>query len=179
MSRIGKKIIQIPQGVTVALQNGVVSVTGPKGLLTRTLHPLVSVCIEENTVRVDVQEKEDKKERSLWGAFASHIINMIEGVTKGFVKKLEINGVGYKVALQGKDLKFEVGFSHPVIYAMPSDVAASVEKNMITLASANKEQLGQVAAEIRAIKKPEPYKGKGIKYADEQIRRKAGKTAKS
>lgn len=179
MSRIGKKIIQIPNGVTVLVEHGVVSVRGPKGELTRILHPLVSVFVEDNTVRVDVVQKEDKKERSLWGAFASHIINMIQGVTKGFTKQLEISGVGYKMSMQGKDVKFDIGFSHPVIYAMPAEVTASVEKNVITLASANKEQLGQVAAEIRAIKKPEPYKGKGIKYADEQIRRKAGKTAKS
>ncbi len=179
MSRIGKQTIEIPEGVTVELKDALVRVQGPKGTLERIIHPLVSVCIEEGIVTVDVAHKEDKKERSLWGTFSSHIKNMVEGVTHGFTKQLEINGVGYKVAMQGKDLKLEVGFSHPVLFSIPDGVEASTEKNMITLVSANKELVGSTAAEIRAIRKPEPYKGKGIKYVDEQVRRKAGKAAKA
>jgi large subunit ribosomal protein L6 len=179
MSRVGKQTIEIPQGVTIEIKDGVVVVKGPKGELKRELNSLVTVNIADNIVTVDVVNKENKKERSLWGTFAAHIKNMVVGVTDGFKKQLEINGVGYKVAMQGKDLKIEVGFSHPVVYDVAEEVKASVEKNVITLESADKEILGKVAAEIRSIRKPEPYKGKGIKYMDEVIRRKAGKTAKT
>lgn len=177
MSRIGKQTIEIPQGVTVEVKDGLVMVQGPKGKLERPLHSKVTLNVEGNIVTADVKEKENKVERSLWGTYAAHVKNMIIGVTEGFKKQLEINGVGYRVAMQGKDLKIEVGYSHPVIYAVPEGVAASTEKNLITLESMNKELLGQTAAEIRSIRKPEPYKGKGIKYIDEVIRRKAGKTA--
>jgi large subunit ribosomal protein L6 len=179
MSRIGKQTIEIPEGVTVIVDDSVVVVKGPKGELKRTFVDPVSVHVKDNVVTVDVPNKEEKKERSLWGTFASHIKNMIQGVTVGFSKELEINGVGYRVAMQGKDLKIEVGFSHPVVYEMPEQVSASVEKNVIKLESIDKEALGQSAAEIRSIRKPEPYKGKGIKYVDETIRRKAGKAAKA
>lgn len=179
MSRIGKKSIPIPSGVTVTVQNGVVVVKGPKGELRRTIHPAVTVTVVDGMCKVDVSNQEEKKERSLWGTFGAHIRNMVQGVTKEFEKKLEMNGVGYRVATQGKDLKLEVGFSHPVIYQLPAEVKATVEKNMITLASIDKDLLGQTAAELRGIRKPEPYKGKGIKYAEETIRRKAGKAAKA
>ncbi|MDP2692470.1 MAG: 50S ribosomal protein L6 [bacterium] len=179
MSRIGKQIIQIPSGVEVSVKNGKIFVSGPKGQLERDLHSLVTINIVDGKVTVDVVNKENKQERSLWGTFAAHIKNMIKGVTEGFKRQLEINGVGYKVALQGKDLKIDVGFSNPVIYKMPEGVTALVEKNLITLESSNNELLGRVAAEIRSIRKPEPYKGKGIKYVEETIRRKAGKAAKS
>jgi len=177
MSRIGKQQIEIPSGVTITADSGVIVVSGPKGKLERIIHPAVTVSIADSLVSVNVVNTEDKKERSLWGTFAAHVKNMITGVSQGFEKKLEINGVGYRVAMQGKDLKLEVGFSHPVIYKIPESVTASVEKNVITLVSHDVEALGQTASEIRAIKKPEPYKGKGIKYMDEVIRRKAGKTA--
>ena len=179
MSRIGKRTTEIPNGVSVDLKDGLVVVKGPKGELSRPVSPLVKVNIEGNIVTVDVENKENKKERSLWGTFSSHIANMVKGVSEGFQKQLEVNGVGYKVAMQGTDIKLDVGYSHPVIYKMADAVKASVEKNVITLESADKELLGQVAAEIRKIRKPEPYKGKGIKYMDEQIRRKAGKSAKA
>ncbi|PIR75877.1 MAG: 50S ribosomal protein L6 [Candidatus Magasanikbacteria bacterium CG_4_9_14_0_2_um_filter_42_11] len=179
MSRIGKKTIEVPQGVTVTILDGVAKVQGPKGMLERAINPLVTISLVDNIVTVDVAQKEDKKERSLWGTFGAHINNMIEGVTNGFKKQLEVNGVGYKVAMQGSNIKLDVGYSHPVIYKMPPVVEASVEKNVITLVSADKEMLGATAAEIRAIRKPEPYKGKGIKYMEEQIRRKAGKAAKA
>ncbi|OGH77778.1 MAG: 50S ribosomal protein L6 [Candidatus Magasanikbacteria bacterium RIFOXYC2_FULL_40_16] len=177
MSRIGKQIIAIPSGVEVSVKEGKVFVKGPKGQLERELHKLVTVNITDNKVTVDVVNKESKLERSLWGTFAAHIKNMVLGVTKGFKKQLEINGVGYKAAMQGKDLKLDVGYSNPVIYKIPEKVTASVEKNMISLESADKELLGKVASEIRVIRKPEPYKGKGIKYVEETIRRKAGKSA--
>src|SRR3989338_883975 len=179
MSRIGKKPIDIPEGVAVEVKDGVVRVRGPKGELVRVLHPLVAVTLSEGKAAVDVARKEVKKERALWGTFAAHIRNMILGVTKGFKKQMEVNGVGYRVAMQGKDVRLDVGYSHPVIYRMPEGVAASVEKNIITIESADKELVGRVAAEIRAIRKPEPYKGKGIKYIEEVIKRKAGKAAKA
>jgi large subunit ribosomal protein L6 len=179
MSRIGKQIIKIPEGVTVDVKDGIVFVKGPKGELKRVLHRAVSVKVSDGTATVDVKNKEDKKERSFWGTFGSHIKNMVVGVSEGFKKQLEINGVGYKVSMQGTDLKLEVGYSHPVLYKMPEGANASVDKNIITLEGADKELIGKVAAEIRSIRKPEPYKGKGIKYVDETIRRKAGKAAAS
>jgi len=177
MSRVGKQTIEIPAGVDVTIDAALVRIKGPKGMLERDIHPKVSVAQQDATITVDVANKEDKFERSLWGTFASHMKNMILGVTEGFQKQLEVNGVGYKVAMQGNDIKIEVGYSHPVVYNMPEGITAKVEKNVITLESIDKELLGRVAAEIRSIRKPEPYKGKGIKYMDEQIRRKAGKTA--
>ena len=177
MSRIGKKTIEIPQGATAEIKDSVLTVKGPKGTLTRVIHPHVTMQIVDNAITTDVGDKEEKKERALWGTFAAHARNMGIGVTQGYKKQLEINGVGYKVAMQGKDLKFEVGFSHPVIFKVPAEVVASVDKNVITLESFDKEFLGSTAAEIRSIKKPEPYKGKGIKYIEEVLRHKAGKTA--
>lgn len=177
MSRIGKQLITIPAGVEVRVEQGKVTVKGPKGTLQRVFHPSVTVLIEGTTARVSVPQTEDGTQRALWGTHAAHLKNMVEGVVKGFEKKLEVNGVGFRVAMQGKDLKLEIGFSHPVIFKMPAEVVAVVEKNVITLNSADIEILGKTAAEIRALKKPEPYKGKGIKYLDEVLRRKAGKSA--
>ncbi|PIR03565.1 MAG: 50S ribosomal protein L6 [Candidatus Magasanikbacteria bacterium CG11_big_fil_rev_8_21_14_0_20_39_34] len=179
MSRIGKQTIQIPTGVSAQVDNGVLTVKGPKGELTRSIHPLVTINIQDGVLTVDVAKKEDKKERSLWGAFASHAKNMVIGVTEGYKKQLEINGVGYKVALQGKDLKLDLGFSHPVVFPAPAGIVFTAEKNIITIEGFDKELVGKIASEVRALRKPEPYKGKGIKYIDEIIRRKAGKTAKS
>jgi large subunit ribosomal protein L6 len=177
MSRIGKKPITIPAGVTVSFADRIVTVKGPKGELKRTVHPLVSVTIEGDIVTVSVAKPDNKQERSLWGTFGSHITNMIAGVITPYEKKLELNGVGFRVNIQGQKLNFELGFSHPVSYTLPAVVTGTVEKNLITLQSVDVEALGQTAAEIRALKKPEPYKGKGIKYLDEVIRRKAGKAA--
>lgn len=177
MSRIGKQIIEIPQGVNLEIKDGVIFVQGPKGKLERKINNLVTITKNENTVSVAIKNEDNKKERSLWGTFASHIKNMIKGVTEGFTKTLEINGVGYKVATQGKDLKLELGFSHSVIFNIPEGLEAKVEKNQIILFSADKELLGATTAEIRSLRKPEPYKGKGIKYLEEIIRKKAGKTA--
>lgn len=177
MSRIGKKKIQIPAGVSAEIKDGVLTIKGPKGELKRVLNDKVKVNITPTEITVDVENKEEKSERSLWGTFAAHIINMVQGVTVGFKRQLEINGVGFKVASQGTDLKLEVGFSHSVVFKVPDGIKATVEKNLISLEGSDKEKLGQVAAEIRSIKKPEPYKGKGIKYVEEVIRRKAGKAA--
>lgn len=178
MSRIGKQLITIPTGVTVDLKPDLITVKGPKGELTRALPAAVHVKMEDNVVTVDVTNKEEKKERSLWGTYSAHIQNMVNGVTTGFKRQLEVNGVGYKVAMQGTDLRLDVGFSHPVIFKIPQFISVVVEKNVITLESLNIELLGKIAAEIRQVRKPEPYKGKGIKYMEEVIRRKAGKTSK-
>ncbi|HOX60953.1 MAG TPA: 50S ribosomal protein L6 [Candidatus Magasanikbacteria bacterium] len=177
MSRVGKQIIKIPAGVTVELKDNKFSVKGPKGSLERVIDPRIKLNITATEITVDVAHKDEKRERSLWGTYAAHVKNMVEGVVKVYQKKLEINGVGYKAAMQGKDVKLDVGYTHPVVYKMPESVTAVVEKNVLTLESPNKELLGQVASEIRAVRKPEPYKGKGIKYLEEVIRRKAGKTA--
>ncbi|PIT86162.1 MAG: 50S ribosomal protein L6 [Candidatus Magasanikbacteria bacterium CG10_big_fil_rev_8_21_14_0_10_43_6] len=179
MSRIGKQLITIPAGVTASVGNDMLSIKGPKGELARPIHALVTVAISEGVLTVDVAKKEDKKERSLWGTFAAHAKNMVTGVTEGYRKQLEINGVGYRVSMQGSDLKVEAGYSHPVIFKTPEGLTISTEKNLITIEGIDKELVGQTAAEIRSIRKPEPYKGKGIKYIDEVIRRKAGKSAKS
>jgi large subunit ribosomal protein L6 len=177
MSRVGKQIITIPAGVTVELKDSTLFVKGPKGNLQRIIDPRIKLNIAATEITVDVENKENKQERSLWGTYAAHVKNMVEGVSKAYVRKLEINGVGYKAAMVGADLKLDVGYTHPVVYKMPECVKASVEKNIVALESPDKEILGKVAAEIRAVRKPEPYKGKGIKYLEEVIRRKAGKTA--
>jgi large subunit ribosomal protein L6 len=163
--------------VTVSIADGKISVQGPKGKLERGIHPSVSVALADNIVTVNVSDVEDKATRSLWGTYAAHIKNMVVGVVSEFKKELEVNGVGYKVAMQGKDVKLDLGFSHPIIFPIPARVTAQTEKNVITLMSSDKELLGQVASQIRSLRKPEPYKGKGIKYMDEVIRRKAGKTS--
>jgi large subunit ribosomal protein L6 len=177
MSRIGKKPIHIPENVTVEVKDGFVVAKGPKGEVKRVLNPLIFVEIKDGNVLVDIKNKDDRKEWALWGTFGAHIRNMVAGVAKGYQKKLEINGVGYKVAMQGKDLRLEIGYSHPVIYKVRDNIKVSVEKNVITIDGADKESVGQTAAEIRELKKPEPYKGKGIKYSDEVLRHKAGKAA--
>lgn len=177
MSRVGKRKTKIPNDVTVEIANGIVKVKGPKGELMRHLPAAITMTVQDGEIVTNVANPEEKKERSLWGAYSAHVANMVEGVTKGFKKELEINGVGFRVATQGSDLNLEVGFSHPIIFKMPAGVVATVDKNIIKLEGADIELLGQTAAELRNIKKPEPYKGKGIKYIDETIRRKAGKTA--
>lgn len=184
MSRIGKKPIDIPQGVDAKIDSPsegifVVSVKGPKGNLEVPVPNGASVKKEGDQLLVEVKKPEDKKDRSIWGLSRTLINNAILGVTEGYEKKLEINGVGFKAAVQGKKLILNVGFSHPVEYNIPEGLKIEVEKNLITITGIDKQLLGQTAAEIRAVKKPEPYKGKGIKYIDEQIRRKAGKVVKA
>jgi large subunit ribosomal protein L6 len=177
MSRVGKTIRKIPSGVTVEIKNGKLEVNGPKGSLSLTLHPRVTVSKNDDSLVTSVVSETSKKDRSLWGTFSSLVENLLEGVTNGFKKELEINGVGYKAAMKGADLQLEVGYSHPIIYKAPKGIILKVEKNVITVEGIDKQLVGETAAQIRKIKKPEPYKGKGIKYMDEVVRRKAGKTA--
>lgn len=177
MSRIGKIIREIPAGVTVEVKDGFVVVKGPKGELKAKLHPVVSLVVENNKVSVRVEDENDKGQKALWGTFSSIIGNLLNGVSVGFKKQLEINGVGYKVNLQGKVLVLEVGFSHPVKVPANQGISFSVDKNIITIEGADRQLVGEVAAIIRRIRMPEPYKGKGIRYLDEVVRRKAGKAA--
>ena len=183
MSRVGRKPIVIPTGVDVTIKEQTVSVKGPKGQLTCEVNRLVQVVLgEEEGVKVltaSVVNELNKQERAIWGTTRALLQNLVTGVTEGFMKQLEVNGVGYRVNMQGKNLVLTVGFSHPVTVAIPELVEAIVEGNAITLKSIDKQMVGEVAAHIRAIKKPEPYKGKGIKYKDEVVRRKAGKAQKS
>lgn len=177
MSRIGKKPIDIPAGVTAAISGQEISIKGPKGELKQRIHPQVKVEEKEKQLIVTVADENDKSQRALWGLFGSLLKNMIKGVTEGYIKKLEVNGVGYKVNLQGKTLVLNVGFSHPVEYKLPEGINGEVEKNLITLSGIDNQLIGEVAAQIRKIRKPEPYKGKGIKYLEEVIKKKVGKTS--
>lgn len=177
MSRIGKQLITIPEGIEVKLEPGKIIVKGPKGELQQEIHPWVKVEQKGDKLIVLVKDPEEKKNRSLWGLFRRLIANMISGVTKGFSKQLEITGIGYKAAVQGDVLILHLGHSHPVEYKIPASIEIEVKKNIITISGVDKQRVGQTTAEIRALRKPEPYKGKGIKYVGEIIRRKVGKTA--
>jgi len=177
MSRIGKLPIQVPAGVTITVDSDAVRVQGPKGNLEQFMLPNVTVAVTD--AEVIVSRKDDSKlAKSQHGLMRALINNMVVGVTKGFEKKLEVNGVGFRIAGNGQNLDMSLGFSHPVKYVAPEGVNIAVEKMNITVSGISKQQVGQVAAEIRSLKKPEPYKGKGIKYADEVILRKAGKAGK-
>jgi len=177
MSRIGKTIRKIPTGVTVEVKEDKIIVKGPKGELQSDLHSHVTLVIENDEVKVEVRNPSNKTDRSLWGTCSSILNNMIIGVTEGYKKELEVNGVGYKVALKGKDLELNIGYSHPVVLSPFEGVTFTVDKNKITVEGNDKQKVGEMAAQIRAVRKPEPYKGKGIKYMEEVIRRKVGKTA--
>ncbi len=174
MSRIGKKGVTIPAGTTVTNDGTVFTVKGPLGELVRDFAGPVEIKVEGAAISF-TPKNNSKEARSLWGTYASHLVNMVAGVNTAFVKKLIIEGVGYKVATEGNVLVFSLGFSHKVPMEIPGDVKVLVEKNTLTLSSTNKESVGQFSAQIRAKKKPEPYKGKGIRYSDEVIRRKQGK----
>ena len=177
MSRIGKLPIDIPSGVTITVEPETITVSGGKGTLTQFTMPGVTVKQVENQVIVS-RIDDEAINRSKHGLMRTLISNMIVGVSAGFTKQLEINGVGFRVALAGTGLKLNLGFSHDVNYTLPTGVTATVEQNIITISGISKQQVGQVAAEIRALKKPEPYKGKGIKYVGERIIRKSGKSGK-
>ncbi len=177
MSRVGKQLIKIPAGVEVKIDDGKIMVKGPKGQLQLALHHNVHINVADGAVTLTVDNAEDKSQNAIWGTFSSIVQNMIEGVTAGFSKKLEINGVGFKAAVSGKKLVVNAGFSHPVNFEIPQGIEIKVEANVISISGADKQVVGEVAAQIRKIRKPEPYKGKGIKYSDETIRRKAGKAA--
>jgi large subunit ribosomal protein L6 len=174
MSRIGKNPVTIPDKTQVAVSGGVLTVKGPLGELSKPIHEVVEITVEGGEVKV-APKNNTKLARSLWGTFASHAKNMIRGVNEKYQKKLEIRGVGYRAELAGKDLKLQVGFSHPVLMPVPEGLEVVVEKAFITVSGIDKEKVGQFAAEIRAVKKPEPYKGKGIRYVDEYVREKQGK----
>ncbi|HBK34045.1 TPA: 50S ribosomal protein L6 [Candidatus Uhrbacteria bacterium] len=184
MSRIGKKIIFIPSGVNITLpEDGEVTVQGPKGELKNTFHSCIVFSFEEKDgkkgITTHILHEDDLNERAQWGTARAILANMIKGVTEGFERKLEINGVGYRAQVLEKNIVLNVGFSHPVPFALPKGIEASVEGNIITLRGIEAQLIGETAARIRNIRKPEPYKGKGIKYVEEVIRRKAGKAAKA
>lgn len=178
MSRIGKKQIIIPAGTEISVKDGALTVKGKSGTITRPIHPSVAIAVEGNEVKVTPADR-TRLGRALWGTYAAHVRNMIAGSAAPFEKKLQIEGIGYKVALNGAALDFALGFSHPVKVQLPEGVSAKVEKNIITLSGVDKDAVGQFAASIRSLRKPEPYKGKGIRYVGEVIRMKQGKKAGS
>jgi len=175
MSRIGKKPVPIPKGVQVDVKGQTVKVKGPKGSLERRFNDLVEVTIDGGNALVATKGN-DKRVSAMHGLARSLLFNMVDGVTNGYSKSLEVQGVGYKASLSGRTLKLEVGYSHPVVFDLPQGVDAKVEGLIVTLASIDKELLGQTCADLRARKEPEPYKGKGIRYSGEVVRRKVGKT---
>ena len=177
MSRVGKLPIQIPSGVTITVDSDAIKVSGAKGNLETPQLENITVTVEDGVLTV-TRASDMPKVRAAHGLMRALIHNMVQGVSQGFSKQLELNGVGYRVAMQGTDLKLNIGFSHDVIYKVPAGVQVAVDQNKMTVSGIDKQQVGQVAADIRALKKPEPYKGKGIKYADEVILRKAGKAGK-
>ncbi len=175
MSRLGKQPIQIPANVEVTCEKGILKVKGPKGELSRVVAGDVAIVIQDGVATVN-KTKENPKSQALWGTYAAHLLNMITGVTEGFTKILEIEGVGYKAEAQGGNkIKLAIGFSHPVELTAPQHVQVVTEKNVITITGIDKEVVGQFAADIRKKKEPEPYKGKGIRYRGEYIIRKQGK----
>ena len=181
MSRIGNNPINIPEGVTIHFDNNIINVKGKLGELSQEINPAITLNIDENTITLS--RKDDLKEnRSMHGLYRALIFNMVHGVTQGYTKKLELIGVGYRATTNGQKLDFSVGFSHNIVFEIPQEikVTAETEKGkapVITLTSHDKQLLGAVASKIRSFRKPEPYKGKGIRYVDEYVRRKAGKTA--
>jgi large subunit ribosomal protein L6 len=177
MSRVGKLPIGLPSGVTITVDPDTITVAGSKGTLTQFTMPEITVKQEGDQVLVS-RANDEPKVRAKHGLMRALLANMVAGVSGGFSKQLEINGVGFRVALVGQDLKMNLGFSHEVIYHLPQGIIATVEQNKITITGISKQAVGQAAAEIRALKKPEPYKGKGIKYVDERIIRKSGKSGK-
>lgn len=179
MSRIGKNILALPSGVTVDIQKNLVMVKGPKGELTCKTHALTMVAKTDEGIVVTVKNPNDKFNRSLWGTTASNIANCVAGVSVGFSKDLEVNGVGYKAESKGKKLVLQLGYSHPIEYDLPEGIEATVAGNVISIKGIDKQLVGSTAAKIRSFRKPEPYKGKGVKYVTEHIRRKAGKVVKT
>jgi large subunit ribosomal protein L6 len=176
MSRIGKKPVSVPEKTQLTYKNRVLTVKGAKGTLTQTIHPAVELKLEDGLVSVSCIN-DDRQSRAFQGMTRSLINNMVTGVTKGFERTLEINGIGYRAELKGKQIVLSLGFSHPVEFDLPEGIKADVEKNtVIKLSGIDKDVLGRTAAKIRGLRPPEPYKGKGVKYAEERIQKKAGKT---
>jgi large subunit ribosomal protein L6 len=174
MSRVGKQQLEIPAGTTVDFTGGVFTVKGPLGTLSKTFINDVIVTIENNIVSF-APAKDEPFARALWGTYASHVKNMLAGVNAPYVRKLILEGVGFKSEVKGTDLHLALGFSHPVVVSIPEGLTVTAEKNNLTVTGINKELVGSFTAKVRALKKPEPYKGKGFRYHDEVIRRKAGK----
>lgn len=179
MSRIGKQPIVLPENTTLTLQNGIVEVKGPKGILVRPVPAGVTVEVKEGAVVITPKNVKDTFGQAMWGTARAILANLVKGVNEGFSKTLEIQGVGYKASMKGKDvMNLDLGFSHPVEIKLPQGIEAKIEGLKITISGIDKELVGQMAAEIRKIRKPEPYKGKGIRYEGEHVRRKAGKVVK-
>jgi large subunit ribosomal protein L6 len=174
MSRIGRMPITVPKSVTIDIADGMVHVKGPKGELERSVPSQISLVTDNGTLRVE-RSSDEPTQRSLHGLTRSLIANMVTGVTDGFTRRLEVNGVGYRAAVSAGSLVLQVGYSHPVLVPAPDGITFAVQGNAITVTGADKELVGEVAAQVRRVRPPEPYKGKGIKYAEEVIRRKAGK----
>ena len=181
MSRIGKKPVTLPTGVEATIQNEMVTVRGPKGsvMVKIPAHTRVEMQNDPKALTVNVETPDNVHDRALWGLLRQLLQNAVEGVQKPFEKSLEFVGVGFKVALEGRNVSMDVGFSHKVVFPVPEGIEAKVDKQIVTLSGVDKQLVGETAAQIRRIRPPEPYKGKGIKYVDEVIRRKAGKTAKT
>jgi len=179
VSRIGKRPVPLPSGVTAVIAGQTITVKGPKGEISRTVHRELTLALEDNTVAVH-RPSDEPRHKALHGLTRTLVANMVEGVTKGFAKALEIQGVGYKAEVKPFGVQLVVGYSHPVPYHAPHGIKITVENNVqVKVEGVDKELVGQVAAELRAVRPPEPYKGKGIRYAGEQVRRKAGKTAQA
>jgi large subunit ribosomal protein L6 len=174
MSRIGRKPLPLPKGVSLSQKQGAISVKGPKGELTRAVPAGISVKTEDGKVLV-LRGDDSRESRAKHGLVRAHLANMVKGVTDGWTRELEINGVGYRAEVSGDTLTMALGFSHPVVFKLPKGVAAKVDKNRVALTSADRDLLGQTAAKVREIRPPEPYKGKGVKYVEEFIKRKVGK----
>ena len=175
MSRVGKKPVVVPSGVTANVQGKTINVKGPKGTLSLVVDDRVKIAMEKTEIKVDPAD-ESKEARALWGTTRANLNNIVTGVTQGFERKLEITGVGYRAAVQGKNLQLALGYSHDVVYAIPEGIAVATPKpTEIVITGIDRKKVGQVAAEIRAYRPPEPYKGKGVRYSDEFIFRKEGK----
>lgn len=174
MSRIGKQPIELGDAVTVSVEGNLVRVKGPKGELTYQAHPTIAVTTADGKLTCAVA-RDSKEASALWGTTRANLANLVRGVSEGYQKRLELHGVGYRAKLAGKDLELQVGFSHPVVVAAPAGIAFTVDKEGILIEGIDKQMVGQVAATIRAVRKPEPYQGKGIRYAGEIVRRKVGK----
>ena len=176
MSRIGKRPIAIPSGTEISVKNGEILVKGKGGTLKRSVHRAVSISVSGSEVKITPSDN-SRLARSLWGTYAAHVRNMLVGVNQPFSKKLAIEGIGFRAEVAGKQIKLMLGFSHPVVVEIPEGLAVAVDKGVISISGPDKEAVGQFAASVRALKKPEPYKGKGIRYEDETVRRKQGKKA--
>jgi large subunit ribosomal protein L6 len=174
MSRIGRKVLPLPKGVTLSQKPGTISVKGPKGELSKPLPAGISIKTETDKVQV-LRADDSRENRAKHGLMRAHLANMVKGVTEGWNRELEINGVGYRAEVAGDTINMALGFSHPIAFKLPKGVTAKVDKNRVTLSSADRDLVGQTAAKVRELRPPEPYKGKGVKYVEEVIKRKVGK----